>query len=124
LETNVSEKVSISRKLEQIDGYWEPHIVGEVNGQEVRLAKIKGEFVWHRHEDADELFLVLKGSMTIHLRDRSIDLTQGEIYIVPRGVEHRPESEEEAHLLLFEPAGTVNTGNLRNERTVDCPERI
>lgn len=117
-------KVNIENKLDQISEYWKPHIVGELNGQEVKLSKFKGEFIWHHHEEEDELFLVLKGRMAIHLRDRIVELEEGEFFIVPRGAEHKPVSEEEVHLMLFEPASTLNTGNVRNEKTLDNPERI
>ena len=116
--------VNLSEKLAQITEYWDPHIVGELNGQEVRLAKVKGDFIWHSHENEDELFLVLKGVLRLELRDGSVTLKPGEFHIVPRGVEHRPAAEEEVHLLMFEPASTLNTGNVRNERTVEKPPRI
>jgi mannose-6-phosphate isomerase-like protein (cupin superfamily) len=90
----------------------------------VKLAKVKGAFVWHHHEHEDELFYVLKGRLTIEFRDRSIELGPGECLVVPRGVEHRPVAEEETHILVFEPAGTLNTGNVRSERTVEDPERL
>jgi mannose-6-phosphate isomerase-like protein (cupin superfamily) len=117
-------KINLADKLAQFDDYWSPKIVGELNGQHVKLAKIKGEFVWHHHEQEDELFLVLDGRMRLEFRDRQVVLEKGECCIVPRGVEHRPVGEEEAHLLVFEPAGTLNTGNVRNERTVDTLERL
>ena len=89
----------------------------------MKLAKLEGEFVWHHHEHEDELFLVLKGSLTMRMRDGDIVLNEGEFFIVPRGIEHQPVAEEEVHVLLFEPASTLNTGNVRNERTVEHPER-
>jgi mannose-6-phosphate isomerase-like protein (cupin superfamily) len=98
--------------------------VGELNGQHVKLAKAKGEFVWHHHENEDELFLVLDGTLRLEFRDGAVTLGPGELYIVPRGVEHRPVASDEVHLLLFEPASTLNTGNVRNERTVEHPRRI
>ena len=113
-----------TEKLSEIQDYWDPRIVGERNGQHVKLAKVRGEFVWHRHQNEDELFLVLKGVLGLELRDGTVTLRPGELFIVPRGVEHRPVAEEEVHLLLFEPASTLNTGNVRNERTVDRPQRI
>ncbi len=115
-------KVNLAEKLSQIDEFWQPKVVGALNGQEVRVAKFQGEFVWHHHEGEDELFLVLQGRLTMKLRDRDVVLDAGEFFIVPRGVEHKPVAEEECHVLLFEPASTVNTGNIRNERTVDKPE--
>lgn len=111
------EKVNLGQKLAKFSEHWNPKIVGELNGQLVKLVKFKGEFVWHHHDDEDELFLVLKGRMTMQLKDRSIEVGEGEIIIVPRGVEHCPLADQEAHVLLFEPASTLNTGNLRNERT-------
>ncbi|MGD8359810.1 MAG: cupin domain-containing protein [Gemmatimonadota bacterium] len=98
--------------------------MGELNGQHVKLAKAKGEFVWHHHENEDELFLVLDGTLRLEFRDGAVTLGPGELYIIPRGVEHRPVASEEVHLLLFEPVSTLNTGNVRNERTVEHPRRI
>lgn len=117
-------KVNLSEKFGQFSDLWSPKIVGELNGQQVRLAKLKGEFVWHRHENEDELFLVVRGTLAIHLRDRVVHLSEGEFFIVPMGVEHKPVAEDEAHILLLEPASTLNTGNVRNERTVDSLERL
>ena len=114
------DKVNLAQKLASFAEHWQPRIVGELNGQHVKLAKLQGEFVWHHHENEDELFLVVKGAMTIELRDRDVHLAEGEFFIVPRGVEHRPVAKEEAHILLFEPAGTLNTGNVRNERTYEA----
>jgi len=116
--------VNLAAKLAVFSEHWSPKIVGELNGQHVKLAKLSGEFVWHHHEQEDELFLVLKGRLVIELRDRSVELEEGEFFIVPRGVEHRPIARQEVHVLLLEPAATLNTGNLRNERTVDTLERI
>ena len=116
--------VNLARKLERVSEFWSPKVVGELNGQHVKLVKVEGEFVWHHHDDEDELFLVLEGRLSIRLRDGVIDLDPGECLIIPRGVEHRPVAEREAHVLLFEPATTRNTGNVRCERTVDRPERI
>ncbi len=118
------EKVNLSEKLSEFTEHWSPRIVGELNGQHVKLVKLRGEFVWHHHEAEDELFLVLKGSLTIHLRDKSVHLEPGEFFIVPRGVEHKPVADSEAAVLLFEPASTLNTGQVRNELTVIQPERI
>ena len=98
--------------------------MGELNGQHVKLAKAKGDFVWHHHENEDELFLVLDGTLRLEFRDGAVTLGPGELYIVPRGVEHRPVASGEVHLLLFEPVSTLNTGNVRNERTVEHPRRI
>jgi mannose-6-phosphate isomerase-like protein (cupin superfamily) len=113
------EKVNLAEKFGLFDEYWSPKIVGELNGQHVKLAKLKGEFIWHHHEAEDELFLVVKGQLVIELREQDVVLEEGEFFIVPRGVEHKPVAEEEVHVLLFEPKSTLNTGNVRNERTVE-----
>ena len=118
------ERVNLSEKLGLFSDLWSPKIVGELNGQHVKLAKLKGEFVWHHHENEDELFLVLRGSLTIHLSDRVVKLSEGEFFIVPKGVEHKPVAEDEAHVLLLEPVSTLNTGNVRNERTIDSPDSL
>jgi len=118
------DKVNLTDRLSLFSDYWHPRIVGELNGQQVKLAKLKGEFVWHRHEQEDELFLVLKGSLLMRLREREILIHEGEFLIVPHGVEHQPVAEEEVHVLLFEPASTLNTGDVRNERTHENLERI
>ena len=118
------DKVNIEEKLALFDERWRPKIVGELNGQYVKLVKFIGEFVWHHHDDEDELFLVVKGRFRMEFRDRSVWIEEGEFIVVPRGVEHRPVAEEEAHVLLFEPASTLNTGNVRNERTVAELDRI
>ena len=118
------EKVNLSDKLSEFTEHWSPRIVGELNGQHVKLVKLRGEFVWHHHEAEDELFLVLEGALTIHLRDKSVYLEPGEFFIVPRGVEHKPVADSEAAVLLFEPASTLNTGQVRNALTVIEPERI
>lgn len=118
------DKVNLTEKLSLFDDYWHPRVVAELNGQQVKLAKLKGEFEWHHHEKEDELFLVLKGRLTIKLRDGEVHLEEGECVVVPRGVEHKPLAEEEAHILLFEPATTLNTGNVRSERTVEDLEHI
>ena len=118
------DKVNLAEKFARFTEPWKPRIVGELNGQQVKLAKFLGEFVWHRHDDEDELFLVVKGRFRMEYRDRHVWLDEGEFLIVPRGVEHRPVAEEEAHVLLFEPASTLNTGNVRDERTVADLERI
>lgn len=114
-----NEKVNLAEKLAGFDERWSPKLAGELNGQHVKLAKMEGEFVWHHHAEADELFLVLDGHLTIELREGNVELDAGEFYIVPRGVEHRPVADGEAHVLLFEPVETRNTGNVENERTVD-----
>lgn len=113
-------KVNLAEALATFDEHWQPRIVGELNGQHVKVVKLQGEFVWHHHEHEDELFLVIKGAMTMELRDGNIELNEGDFFVVPRGVEHRPVAHEEAHVLLFEPAGTLNTGNVVNERTFEA----
>ncbi len=118
------EKVNLARKLATFEEHWSPKIVGDLNGQHVKLAKLQGEFVWHHHEHEDELFLVLDGRLVIELRDGQVVLEPGEFFIVPRGVEHKPSAAEETHILLFEPKSTLNTGNVRDARTVEEPERI
>jgi mannose-6-phosphate isomerase-like protein (cupin superfamily) len=118
------ERIDLAEKLSRIDERWSPRIVAELNGQHVKLVKIEGEFVWHSHAEEDELFLVLSGQLRIELRDGAVVLGPGQMVVVPRGIEHRPVAEGEVHVLLFEPAGTLNTGNVRNERTVVAPERI
>jgi mannose-6-phosphate isomerase-like protein (cupin superfamily) len=118
------DKVNIEEKLALFDERWKPKIVGELNGQFVKLVKIIGEFVWHHHDDEDELFLVVKGRFLMEFRYRSVWIEEGEFIVVPRGVEHRPVAEEEAHVLLFEPASTLNTGNVRDEMTVAELDRI
>ena len=118
------EKVNLNQKFGLFSETWQPRIVGELNGQHVKLVKLQGEFVWHHHEQEDELFLVVAGRMTIQFRDREVALQAGEFLIVPRGVEHRPLAEELCQVLLLEPATTVNTGSALGERTVDNPEWI
>ena len=118
------EKVNIAEKLSLFDERWSPKIVGELNGQHVKLVKLLGEFVWHHHDDEDELFLVVGGRFRMEYRDRAEWIEAGEFVVVPRGVEHRPVAEEEAHVMLFEPAGTVNTGNRAGEMTQEALDRI
>lgn len=122
---HIIEKVNLAEKFDLIPDHWNPRIAGELNGQQVKLAKFKGAFDWHHHEQEDELFLVVKGSFEMEFRDKTITLHPGEFLIVPRGVEHRPVAQEEAEVLLFEPATTVNTGNLTDsERTPTKLERL
>ena len=111
------EKVNLRQKFELFHDYWSPKIAGEINESYVKLVKFKDEFVWHHHDVEDELFLVVKGRMTIKLRDGDIHLGEGEFVIIPHGVEHLPVAEEEVHVLLLEPKSTLNTGNVRNDRT-------
>ena len=117
-------KVNIAEKLALFSERWKPKIVAELNGQQVKLVKFLGEFVWHRHEVEDELFLVLSGRFRIEFRDQTVWLDPGEMLVVPRGVEHRPVAEEEVAALLFEPASTLNTGDVRGSLTVESPERL
>ena len=118
------EKVNLTDKFSLFQEYWSPKIVGELNDSHVKLVKLKGEFVWHHHENEDELFLVVKGRLLIKLRDRDIWLDEGEFTIIPKGVEHLPVADEEAHVLLLEPKSTLNTGNVQNERTVTDVKQI
>ncbi len=111
------EKVNIAEKLSKISDYWHPHIIGELNNQHVKLAKIKGEFIWHKHDQEDELFYVIRGILKMELRDKTITVNENEFLIVPKGIEHKPVAEEEVFLMLFEPATTINTGNIKNELT-------
>jgi len=118
------DRINLAEKLSLFQETWKPKIIGELNGQYVKLVKFSGEFVWHHHDVEDELFLVLEGRMAMHFRDRVVQLGKGEMIIVPRGVEHKPVAEPEAQVMLFEPASTLNTGNVRNERTLDTLQRI
>ena len=118
------EKVNLAHKFSLFQDHWSPKIAGEINDSYLKLVKFKGEFVWHRHEAEDELFLVVKGRFLVKLRDRDIWLEEGEFVIVPRGVEHKPIADEEALVLLLEPKSTLNTGNVRDEKTIADLERI
>jgi mannose-6-phosphate isomerase-like protein (cupin superfamily) len=118
------DKVHIEEKFAQFHEHWSPKIVGALNGQLVKLVKFRGEFVWHHHENEDELFLVVRGRFRMEFRNRHVWLEAGEFLIVPRGIEHRPVAEVEAHVLLFEPASTLNTGNVLNERTLHELQQI
>lgn len=124
MKDNNPNKVNLAEKLAQFSEQWSPRIVGEFNGQQVKLAKLEGDFPWHHHEAEDEFFMVLSGHLTLHLRDRTIELDEGEFFVVERGVEHKPVAAAEAHVLLIEPASTVNTGNLQNDRTIEVQERL
>ncbi len=123
-EERAIEKVNLAEKFRLFDEHWSPKIAGEINDSCVKLVKLKGEFVWHHHEAEDELFLVVKGRLTIRLRGRDIHLEEGEFVVIPRGVEHLPVAEREAHVLLFEPKSVLNTGDVVNERTVADLERV
>lgn len=116
--------VDLKEKFLLFNEFWSPKIVGELNGQFVKLAKLKGEFVWHEHENEDELFMVVMGELTIKLRDQDIKLSEGQFFIIPRGVEHLPVAEKECHVMLFEPQTVLNTGEVKNERTVENLDRI
>jgi mannose-6-phosphate isomerase-like protein (cupin superfamily) len=118
------DKVTLTEKFSCFSKHWDPKIVGSLNGQHVKLVKFKGSFVWHHHAAEDELFLVVHGRFTLHSRDRSVGLAEGEFIIVPRGVDHRPEAEEDVHVLLFEPASTMNTGSSPGAMTVEAPDWI
>ncbi|MEY4578994.1 MAG: hypothetical protein RL701_3697 [Pseudomonadota bacterium] len=117
------DKIVLSEKFARIDGFWQPKIVGELNGQYLKVAKFQGSMVWHQHAGEDELFLVVKGKIVIHLRDRAVELAEGEAFVVPRGVEHRPEAEAEAHVLMCEPVSTLHTGDVKSERTVSIADQ-
>ena len=117
-------KINLAEKLSLFSDHWSPKIVGELNGQQVKLVKFKGLFTWHHHEQEDELFYVVKGSFDMEFRDKTITIHEGELIIVPRGTEHRPNAKEEVEVMLFEPATTLNTGNVMNERTKKDLERL
>jgi mannose-6-phosphate isomerase-like protein (cupin superfamily) len=118
------DKVNLAEKFARITEYWKPYIAGELNGQLVKLDKLKGEFVWHHHENEDEMFLVVKGRFRIEFRDKTVWLDEGEFIVVPRGVEHKPVADEEAWIVLFEPASTLNTGNVDNQFTLRELEKV
>ena len=123
-EQTMPEKINLAEKFSRIKEYWKPYIAGELNGQLVKLDKLKGEFVWHHHENEDEMFLVVKGRFRIEFRDKTVWMEEGEFIVVPRGVEHKPVADEECWILLFEPASTLNTGNVENEFTLSELEKI
>jgi mannose-6-phosphate isomerase-like protein (cupin superfamily) len=117
-------KVNLRQKFNSIQDYWNPRIAGELNGQYVKLVKFKGSFIWHKHENEDEMFQVIKGSFTMEMRDKNLEIKEGEFIIIPKGVEHKPVAAEEVEVLLFEPATTLNTGDKRTDITRDVLERI
>jgi mannose-6-phosphate isomerase-like protein (cupin superfamily) len=117
-------KVKLQEKFDLIHDHWNPRVAGELNGQQVKLVKFKGEFIWHKHDHEDELFLVIKGEFNMELRDKTITVRENEFIVIPRGIEHRPVAREEVSVMLFEPASTLNTGDQRNERTRDRLENI
>lgn len=118
------QKVNLAEKFSLFQDYWSPRLAGQVNDFAVKLVKLKGEFIWHHHDEEDELFLVVKGRLRIELRGGAVMLDEGEFVIIPKGVEHRPVADDEVYVLLFEPAGTLNTGNVQDERTVRDLKRI
>ncbi len=118
------QKVNLAEKFSLFTDYSNPRIIGELNNQHVKAVKLKGEFVWHKHDHEDELFLVIKGSFNMELRDKTVTINEGEFFIVPKGVEHKPVAEEEVHILLFEPSTTLNTGDTINELTKQNLERL
>ena len=119
------EKISLAEKFDLINEHWRPKVVGELNGQEVKIVKFQGEFPWHQHEAEDEMFMALKGNFRIEFRDKTVELSEGEFVIVPRGVEHRPIADEEVEVLLFEPANLKNTGNVEDKKfTAPIGEKI
>ena len=118
------EKINIEEKLSLFRDYWNPRIVGELNGQQVKLVKFQGEFVWHKHDNEDELFYVIKGHFKMEFRDRTVEIKENEFLIVPKGVEHKPVAEMEVSIMLFEPATTLNTGNTKNDLTRNVLEKI
>ena len=118
------EKVNLNEKFGLFEEHWSPKIAGEVNDTYVKLVKFKGEFVWHHHDVEDEMFLVVKGNLLIKFRDRDMHLKEGEFVIIPHGVEHMPVAEDEVHVILLEPKSTLNTGNVKNDRTLEELQRI
>jgi mannose-6-phosphate isomerase-like protein (cupin superfamily) len=118
------DKVALVDKFAAFRDHWSPKVVADLNGQQVKVVKFQGEFVWHHHEHEDEMFLVYRGQFRMEFRDRSVTLSEGELIVVPRGVEHRPVAEHEVEVVLFEPASTLNTGNVIGERTVAELERL
>ena len=119
----IMDKVNLNNKLSLIKDYWQPIIVGELNNHQVKLVKVKGEFIMHHHENEDELFLVLKGALKMDDGNKIMEINEGEFIIIPKGVKHKPIADSETHLLLFEPESVLNTGNIRNELTLDSPEK-
>jgi mannose-6-phosphate isomerase-like protein (cupin superfamily) len=116
--------INLAEMFARFSDHWSPKIIAELNGQQVKLVKLKGPFVWHHHENEDELFLVIQGRLRMEFRQRAFDVNAGELIVVPRGVEHRPVAEDEVWVLLFEPASTLNTGNVRSDHTVEDPQRL
>ena len=117
-------KINLKEKFTKFNDYWSPKIIGQLNHQLVKVAKFQGDFVWHSHENEDELFMVIDGSFTMELRDRSIEVREGELIIIPKGTEHRPVAKKEVSILLLEPNTLINTGEVRNQLTVENPDHI
>ncbi|MCC6817975.1 MAG: cupin domain-containing protein [Bacteroidia bacterium] len=109
--------INLKEKLNLFNDHWHPRILAELNGQQVKIAKLKGEFTWHKHDNEDELFLVLSGVLIIEMRDKTVTINENEFVVIPKGIEHKPIAENEVHVLLFEPSSTINTGNIKNENT-------
>lgn len=124
VEAGTVEKVNVAEKFKGIPDHWNPRVVGQLNGQMVKLVKLKGDFIWHHHDKEDEMFLVVKGRFRMDFRNKHVWIEAGEFIVVPRGVEHRPVAETEAEVLLFEPASTLNTGNVWNDRTHEKLEKL
>ena len=118
------EKINLAEKFKLFNDHWSPKVVGELNGQHIKLAKVEGEFVWHDHKDEDELFLIIKGKLKIEFRDKTVELNEGEMLIIPKGVEHKPIAEEEVLLMLMEPINIKHTGAVKHELTVEKLEKI
>lgn len=118
------EKVNLIEKLSLVKTFWSPRIVGDLNESHIKLAKFKGEFVWHHHDNEDELFFIIKGNLLIKFKDREVILSEGEFIVIPKGEVHMPVAEEEVHVMLIEPKSTLNTGNIINEKTVENLDRI
>lgn len=123
-QNNKMEVINIAEKFSLFSDYFNPRIIGELNGQHVKVGKLKGEFTWHSHDNEDELFLVIKGLLRIEFRDKTVEISEGEFIIVPKGVQHKPVADEEVHVLLFEPATTLNTGNVENEFTKPILQKL
>ena len=119
-----NKKINVNRKLEKFKDQWSPKVVAEMNNYQVKLAKISGQFIWHKHDTTDELFYVIKGNMKIVFRDGAINLSEGEMYVVPKGIEHKPVAEKECHIMLVEPKGILNTGEINNELTANLDEWV
>jgi mannose-6-phosphate isomerase-like protein (cupin superfamily) len=123
-EVNSMDKINIAQKLSSFADHWSPKVIGELNGQQVKLVKLRGAFVWHKHDNEDELFYVLEGCLQMEFRDKTVTVNSNECIIVPRGVEHRPVAPVETAIMLFEPAATINTGNVNNEFTKTVLDRL